>query len=225
MKSVEKIVKDFDGKVNSWEKRSFNHFKRFFPIFSVTLLLSLFILFLVRSYKEKSLFISSVISNDIENIVTALNKIDKSCNILSVKNNSNYIDFLNVKKFVGSEVGCLNLAFPEEWDGPYLYDNPSFEGKMYEIIRLDNQYFVLPGRNVKLPNGLVVGKDFDYNSATRVEEMLEIGGYLNYKGQPLGKILEFEVGDWDSVAKRESTHGIDIILKDLNTATTFTRNK
>lgn len=225
MKSVEKIVKDLDEKVDSWGKRFFKHFKRYFPIFSIVLLLSLLILFLFRTYQEKPLFISSVISNDIEMIVKALNKIDKRCNILSVKNDRNYVDFLNVEKFVGSEVGCLNLAFPKKWDGPYVYDNPTIEGKMYEIIRFGELYFVLPGRGVKLPNGLVVGKDFDYDSAIKIDEMLDVGGCLNFEGQSLGEKLKFEVGDWDSVVEEETLQSLNEMLEEFNAAMPFTYNQ
>ena len=65
-----------------------------------------------------------------------------------------------VKSFEGSEVGSLNLAYPKKWQGPYLGDNPTFQGKAYQIIRTKNGYFVTPGDGIMLPNGLVIGRDF-----------------------------------------------------------------
>ena len=225
MKSVGRIVKDLDKKVDSLGNRFFSHFKKYFPIFSIILLFSLLLFFLFRTYQEKPLFVSSVIINDIKMIVSSLNKIDKRCNILSLKNDRNYVDFLNVEKFVGSEVGCLNLAYPKKWDGPYVNDNPTITGKLYEIVRFGVSYFVLPGSGVKLPNGLVVGKDFDYGSSIKVEEMLDVGGCLNFEGQSLGEKLKFEVGDWDSVVGEEALHGLNEMLEEFNAAMPFTCNQ
>jgi hypothetical protein len=66
---------------------------------------------------------------------------------------------LNVKEFSGAEVGPMNLAYPERWEGPYLEDNPTMQEKEYLIVRTKRGYFITPGEGVILPNGKDVGKD------------------------------------------------------------------
>jgi hypothetical protein len=64
-----------------------------------------------------------------------MNHIDTQCNILGVRGDRNPIDFLTVQKFAGSTVGCFNLARPKKWKGPYLKQNPSINGVLYEIVK------------------------------------------------------------------------------------------
>ncbi len=212
----------------SWHKKLLRKSKNYFPYFSVSLLSLLVVLFFWTTYNDKPKFITSVITMDIKNIVDSLNKIDKECNILSIENECNYVDFLNVEKFSGSEVGCLNLAFPKNWAGPYLSLNPTLQGKLYEIIKRKDGNYVLPGRGVKLPNNLIVGKDFDYYSAdlASIDKMLADGGQLNYKGTPLGAKLTFEVGDWGREELRsKTTYDINQMLLEFNKAIPFTYNQ
>jgi len=221
-----KFLGVFHKNTESWHKRALIKAKNYFPYFSIPLLSLLVILFFWTTYNDKPRFITSVITIDIKNIVDSLNKIDKECNILSIENNRNYVDFLNVEKFLGSEVGCLNLAFPKNWKGAYLSLNPTLQGKLYEIIKRKDGNYVLPGRGVKLPNNLIVGKDFDYDESVSIDQMLLDGGKLNYKGTPLGAKLTFEVGDWGREELREkTTYDINQMLLEFNKAIPFTYNQ
>ncbi|MBD3273431.1 hypothetical protein GF385_03730 [Candidatus Dependentiae bacterium] len=226
MKDFKEIIKDLDKKTDKIERKTSKIFKKIFPIFSITLLSLLVIFFIARVYREKPYFVTSVIANDIRIIVNALNKIDRECSILSIENQRNYIDFLNVIKFTGSEVGCLNLAYPEKWQGPYVKDNPTMQGKLYEIIKNKEGVYVVPGVGVKLPNGFKVGKDFELSFDSSVDEMLKDGGFLNYKGLYLAAKLKFEIGDWGrEELRKKRLESFNDALEEFNQAMPFTQNE
>lgn len=226
MKNIKEVVKKLDKKMDKISNNKKKMFKKYFPIFSGAILFLLTVFFLYRTYKTQPVFETSVITEDISIIINALNRIDKTCNILSIKNKQNSVDFLNVVKFVGSEVGCLNLAYPENWEGPYALDNPTVQGKLYEIIKTREGYFVVPGQGVELPNDLVIGKDFEISLESDIEKMLQPGGPLTYKDFTLGAKLEFKIGDWGknaSVNKKIET--INSETEEFNEAEPFTQNE
>lgn len=201
-------------------------FKKYFVIFSSTFLAFFLFLIIFRVFYNKPYYLVSVVKDDLTQINKILTDIDTDCNILSIKNKVNYIDFLNVEKFAGSAVGSLNLAYPEKWKGPYLRINPSLYGRFYELVRNKEGFFVLPGNGVRLPNGYVVGRDFDVTkSGVSILEMLKPGGYLNYKGTPLGLLIKFKIGDWDPFLKKNLTSDkIEKILDEYNAAFPYTKN-
>lgn len=148
-----------------------------------------------------------------------MSQIDQECNILSIRPGRAAIDFLTVEKFAGSTVGCFNLAYPKKWKGPYLQQNPSIQGKPYDIVRVMEGFYVLPGAGVKLPNGLVMGKDVVIRPDSRVSAMLQPGGQLNYKDQALGFRIKFKIGDWDTPRLDKGTiDKINEFLKEFNEA-------
>lgn len=225
MKNLQGIIKDLDKKTDNIGKKTKRRFKKFFPILSITLLFLLVIFFLFRVYKNKPYFVSSLISDDIVMIVDSLNRIDKECSILSINHERNYIDFLNIVKFTGSEVGCLNLAYPDKWQGPYIEDNPTMRGKLYEIVKTKEGIFVVPGLGVKLPNGLRVGKDFEIKFDSLMSEMIKVNGPLNYKGQVFAVKLEFEIGDWSTEElTKKQIESFNDVIKEFNAAMPFTKN-
>ncbi|KKP22603.1 MAG: hypothetical protein SZ59_C0005G0068 [candidate division TM6 bacterium GW2011_GWF2_28_16] len=225
MKTMLNIFEAIQKNIVCFFKSFWAWFKNHFAIFSTTILSLLVVLFFLSLYQEKSYFLSGVITQDIDLIITSLNKIDKECNILNIKNDRNYIDFLNVEKFTSSEVGCLNLAFPKNWQGPYIFDNPTLQGKFYEIIKTKEGYFVVPGKNTKLPNGLITGVDFDFDRGIPVSEMLKVGGCLNFKGTQLAVKLDFEIGDWGTDLSDKKFNNISNMLQEFNKAMPFTYNQ
>ncbi|MBD3231276.1 hypothetical protein GF322_01305 [Candidatus Dependentiae bacterium] len=226
MKKIDDIIINFDRKVDQKIKPVAGAFQKYFPIFSISLFALLILLFVVKIFHNKPYFAAAIITTDIKKIVNALNNIDDDCSILKIKDKNNFIDFLNITKFTGSEVGPLNLAYPKNWRGPYLYDNPTMQGKLYRIVRTKEGIFIVPGDFVKLPNGLHVGKDFkiDYNSS--ILKMIDKGGALNYKGRPLAAKLKFKIGDWQKPKiKKEEIAEINSVLEEFNAAMPFTHNQ
>ena len=201
--------------------------KRFFPVISSTLFILLIVLFMLRIIYTKPKFVSVAINEDVSIIVLALEKIDKDCSILSFEHEHNFVDFLNVKSFSGSRVGSINLAYPQNWKGPYLKNNPTIQEKFYEVIKIKDELFVVPGKGIKLPNDLVIGKGIKFDKTINIEKMLKKGGNLNFKGKALGAKLGFTIGDYPR-PKEESDKRlkeISKILKEFNEAMPFAFNK
>jgi len=44
-------------------------------------------------------------------------------------------------------VGPMNLAYPENWQGPYMVQHPTYGGIDYQIVRTDAGYFIAPYQN------------------------------------------------------------------------------
>jgi hypothetical protein len=56
--------------------------------------------------------------------------------------------------------------------------------------------------------------------------MLQPGGQLNYKGEPLARKLKFKIGDWDTPGIASSTiETIRKALKEFSDALPFAQNK
>ena len=225
MRKIDETIVELDQKSEKlnpvWE-----HVKKYFPIFSTTLLTLLVLFFILRVFHNKPYFTAAIIQDNIRSIVGSLRKIDDDCNILSIENEKNYVDFLTVEKFTSSEVGPLNLAYPKNWQGPYLKNNPTLQEKLYEIVKTKDGIFVIPGNGVKLPNGLTVGKDFKIMYQSDISKMLKMGGKLNYNGKPLATKLEFKIGDWgNQKEKQKRTREISSIDEEFNEAMPFTQNE
>lgn len=203
--------------------------KKYFPAISTIILATLMIIFFVKIIVDKPYHLVAVIKNDLKEIEKVLNEIDKNCNILSFNNDNIPVDFLNIKTFSGSTVGCMNLAYPAKWTGPFMRRNPTFQGKFYEICKTKDGLFIVPGHGVKLPNGLIRDKHFVINTTTSMNDIIKVGGPLNYKGEILAIKITFKIGDWDSPLTKtkvseEKLEKINDALKEFNQAFTFTSN-
>ncbi len=226
MEKLDKLFERFDKKIDRYVMPFFRKIMRYLPLFGGLLIAGFVVLVFVHTIRNKPDFTAATISSDLRTIVHVLNKIDAECNILSFDNQRNYVDFLTVKEFVGSEVGSLNLAHPKKWQGPYINDNPTLQEKLYEIVKTDEGVFVLPGSGVTLPNGLVMGKDIAITRKTSVIQMLKPKGKLNYKGEKLAAHLTFKVGDWQG--KKFGSKDFDKIsklLEEFHEAMPYTKNK
>lgn len=223
MDKIDKAFSTLDRKVDKKFGFLKGFFKKYFTIIS-TLLMGLFmLLFVLRVFYSRPRLIASMIEDDIKMITLALEKIDARCSILSIDDDKNEVDFLNVKAFRGSRVGPLNLAYPDKWEGPYLNVNPSIQEKHYEIIKAGDGIFVLPGTGVKLPNGKVVGKDFQITRVTSVTLLLEKGEALRYGDKRFASKLTFQIGDWEPWHFQEKTiKSLDRMLQEFNEAMPYT---
>ena len=151
MKKVDNMIRSIDSYVDRFVGPVKVLVKRYFTVFSTTLLFVFAAIFLFRLVNNKPYFMASIINEDLARLSRVFDQIDKTCNILNISCNRCVIDFLTVKNFITSEVGCLNLAFPERWEGPYLGTNPRFQEKHYELVSVDEGLFIVPGDTVKLP--------------------------------------------------------------------------
>jgi hypothetical protein len=198
--------------------------KRYFPIFSATVLGLMVVFFFLRVLHKKPYFVAGVIAQDLKRIVLALEEIDRHCVILSFAHTKNHIDFLQVEKFRSSEIGSLNLAYPKNWKGPYLDDVPEFQGNPYQIVQAKDGIFVLPADDTKLPNGVIIDKDFKIAEDLAMSGMLKVNGKLNYKGVPLAAKIILKVGDIKRRISLEKMEKINKDLQEFNEAMPFTKN-
>jgi len=140
-----------------------------------------------------------MIVQEVKELVNIFKRIDKKCKIISFDYQKNRINFLNVEKFAGSEVGPMNLAYPKNWEGPYIKDNPTVQNQEYQVVRTKQGYFITPGDGIKLSNGKVVGKDIILDENANIAQMMTDEKALNFKGQALAAPLPVGVSNVQKV--------------------------
>src|SRR5688572_13784493 len=101
------------------------------PVSIGGLLLLFLVLTLVNFFYEQPIHTAGKIAQDIQQLAKIFASIDKECGIISFDYANNPINFLTIKKdgFIGSEVGSMNLAHPEKWQGPYVAKNLHIQAK------------------------------------------------------------------------------------------------
>ena len=91
-----------------------------------------------------------------------------------------------------------------------------------QSINTKEGYFVLPGKGVRLPNKLVMGKDIVLSHDSAVTLMLQPGGRLNAQGYPLALRLGFSIGAWDaSHVEKDTMEKINDIITEFNQSMPF----
>lgn len=134
-----------------------------------------------------------LIAEHIEKLSKIFQKINESCKITAFRHQKDNIDFLNVKSFVGPVVGCMNLLYPDKWQGPYLENNLTLDGKFYQIISTNKGYYIIPGDNVDLSNGQIINKTLIITPETDMDKLLYDPNALSSNGRPLAaKVPTYE---------------------------------
>lgn len=131
-----------------------------------------------------------MIASEVIRLRDIFHRIHKTCTIIDFDEQKNPINFLNVEKFTGSEVGPMNLVHPEKWEGPYLQDNPTLYNISYQVVSTKKGYYVTPGDGVKLPNNKVIGKDIILDQKANIDVMMANEQELMYKDKPLAAQLD-----------------------------------
>ena len=129
------------------------------PFIAFGILGSLVIIYVFVVRRETSSYLNNLIADNVVQLKTIFERIDSTCGIIDFEYEKNWINFLNVGTFLGSEVGPMNLRNSRNWEGPYLRDNPTIQEKEYQIVKVREGYAVMPGVGVRLSNGAVVGID------------------------------------------------------------------
>jgi hypothetical protein len=135
---------------------------------------------------------STMIAHEVKQLQNIFKKINQDCGIISFDSQKNNINFLNVKDFVGSEVGPMNLARPQGWQGPYVKDNPTIQGKEYQVVNTNNGYYIAPGDGVVLANGKEIGKDILLDKQSDIDFITRKDGPLMHQGAALAVKLSFD---------------------------------
>lgn len=113
-----------------------------------------------------------VIATQVKDLQGIFHQIHEDCGIVDFEHEKNYIDFLTVESFVGSEIGAVNLLYPKQWKGPYLQDNPTAQEQQYVVLHNKSGYYIVPGDGVILASGVVVGKDLILDYETDMEQAM-----------------------------------------------------
>ncbi|MDP3889557.1 MAG: hypothetical protein Q8Q25_03385 [bacterium] len=167
------------------------------PIGTSLILGGLFFIAITNVFFSSKKITSGMITEEVAKLAYIFQRIDQTCSILSFDYQKNPINFLNVKTFTGSEVGPMNLVHPEKWEGPYLEDNPTIQGKEYQVVKTNQGYFITPGDGVKLPNGKIVGVDIVLDEKADIAALMRDENALMFQGKalaaPLGKVGQQEI--------------------------------
>lgn len=139
-------------------------------------------------YQAKQLT-SAAIARDIALLARIFDDINKTCGIIGFEHETNYVDFLTVRSFVGTAVGAMNMRKPRNWRGPYVTENPAVQGRLYQVVRTIKGYVLLPGNGVRLSNGLIMGKDIVITAQTDIRSLVESGQLQNRDGRPLAVLV------------------------------------
>lgn len=231
MKKADNFMKSVDEQVENVEhhipKKVFLFVKKYFMYFSSFFLLTITSVFVYQVLKERPIYLAATIKSDLDQLEKSLTKIDTECSVLSITPSRAQINFLNVEKFSGSMVGCLNLAYPKKWTGPYSPTTPTLQGKPYELVKANDGFYIVPGHGVKLPNGLIVGKHFEIDVSFPIGQMIQPGGKLYYKNEALARKIKFTIGDLNSsVAEASGTYErISNALREFSDALPFVQNE
>lgn len=161
---------------------------QYIPIISGAVFFGLFALSGVGLYVKSKRSVGFIIADDVARLKTILETINRTCKIISFDQQQNVINFLNVGAFSGSEVGPMNLAYPQKWEGPYLTDNPTMQEKEYMVVQTNKGYFITPGNGVRLPDGKVIGIDIIFDKKANIDQMVQ-SGVLAFKGKALSVVL------------------------------------
>ncbi len=131
-----------------------------------------------------------LIADHIVQLKDIFKRINDRCKITAFRYPKDLIDFLNVGSFAGSVVGSMNLLEPHNWEGPYLPENLTIEGKEYQIIGTKKGYYIVPGDGVKLANGKVIGKTLSLTPDSNFEALLQDPQALLSNHRALGAFIE-----------------------------------
>lgn len=163
-------------------QKSLYHYLPLLTILAFIGLASMSVFILMHKSKINT---GNIIDHDLQVLVDVFRRIEMDCKVIGFDDTVNRINFLNVQSFSGSEVGPMNLAYPQQWKGPYLADNLTIQEKDYVVVTTNKGFFITPGPGVRLPNGNVVGLDVVLNKDADIEKMMQPGGSLYYNGKPL----------------------------------------
>ena len=133
-----------------------------------------------------------IIIEHLQTLTKIFNKIHATAKITDFDHVINQIDFLNVKSFTGSEVGSMNLAYPEKWQGPYLEANLTIQEKPYIVVKTKKGLLIIPGEGVRLSNGKIIGKDIIINENTDIQALARDPHALLFKNKGLAVKLNLD---------------------------------
>lgn len=167
---------------------------------------------IIKYLKQARVANDMLIADHVVQLKDIFKRINDRCKITGFRYPKDQIDFLNVISFAGSVVGSMNLLEPQHWEGPYLKDNLTIEGKEYQIIGTKKGFYILPGDGVKLANGKIIGKTLTITPDSDIEALLRDPQALLSQDRPLGARIEMFERRHEAAAEKSFPYGdIDTI--------------
>lgn len=157
-----------------------------------SIFLGLFFVSIWFLFKYSKYSTDAIIAQDMQTLQQIFREIDKDCKIIDFEHTKNYIDFLTVKEFIGSQVGAMNITYPKNWKGPYLKHNPTVLEQQYIVLKSKKSYYLVPGDGVILANGQTIGTDIILNEKADIEALLQDPKGLKSSQGPLA--VKIEIG-------------------------------
>jgi hypothetical protein len=143
--------------------------------------ITVFFISAITLWHSSRLSFDEAAHDDIVKLQRVFMQIQKDCYIVDFEHTFNHIDFLNVSSFSGEKIGSMELAFPKNWNGPYLKNNLRIQNKLYAILKNKQGYFIVPGYGVRLANGKVIGKTLILDQNSDMKKLMQDDDGLNSK--------------------------------------------
>lgn len=195
VQAVERIILEAKEK----RSKSISWYALFLAIVFFTILTSVVIKFLtqVRIANDE------LIADHVSQIQQIFKRINDRCKITGFRHKKDHLDFLNVISFAGSVVGSMNLLEPKNWEGPYLEESLTIGGNEYQIVGTKTGYYIVPGDDVKLSNGLVIGKSLMITPQSNIEQMMRDPQALMSNNRPLAAKIPMYQSAFDKLSKTD----------------------
>ncbi len=144
-----------------------------------------------------------LIADHVVKLQTIFKRINESCKITAFRHKKDHIDFLNVISFAGTVVGPMNLLEPENWQGPYVDESLTMNGKEYQIVATKTGFYIVPGDGVKLSNGQIIGKTLLITPSSKIEQMVRDPQALMSNNRALAARIDTYQNPFSSLAKSD----------------------
>lgn len=144
-----------------------------------------------------------LIAEHVNKLQQIFKRINESCKITAFRHTKDHIDFLNVISFAGTVIGPLNVLEPENWQGPYVDESITIDGKEYMLLATKTGLYIVPGDGVKLSNGKTIGKTLILSPKSNIERMIRDPQALMSNNKPLAASVEMHQNVFDELTKSD----------------------
>ena len=167
------------------------------------LFIALFASVIIRFTTQARVANDELIAEHVQKLQGIFRRINETCKITGFRHEKDHIDFLNVISFAGSVVGPMNLLEPKHWEGPYVDESLTIDGKEYQLVSSKSGYYIVPGDGVKLSNGKVIGKTLTILPTSNIERMMHDPQALMSNNKSLAAKIEMYHNPFDALSKSD----------------------
>ncbi len=144
-----------------------------------------------------------LIADHVVQLQEIFKRINQTCQITGFRHEKDHIDFLNVISFAGTVIGPMNVLKPNNWQGPYVEESLTMNGKDYQLVSTKEGYYIVPGDGVKLSNGKIIGKTLIISPSSNIERMMRDPDALLSSNRALAGRIETYQTEFDKLTKTD----------------------